>query len=345
MPSTFITTRSTVTRVMFKVLLALVPALIAYVYYYGPIIFVDLALATATALATEAIVLKLRGVPAWPFLSDLSAVVTAWLLAMSMPPMSPWWLTVGANAFAIVVVKQLYGGLGSNPFNPAMAGYAAALVAFPLHMSHWSPPQLLSATRNDFRTQLDYIFREFVDKRFLIDAETMATPLDTVKTAVGMKQTLADISYMPIFGHVSGTATEVIALGYLIGGLYMLQQRIITWHMPAAFLAAIAALAGALHLGAPAKFAGPLFHLFGGASMLGAFFIVTDPVSGATTPRGKLIFAAGAGALTYVIRVFGGYPDGVAFAVLVMNACAPLIDAHTQPRVFGRKTNADPPRG
>jgi Na+-translocating ferredoxin:NAD+ oxidoreductase subunit D len=343
MTSTFLTTRLTVTRLMLKLLLALVPAMAAYVWYFGPIILVSVALATAAALAAEALMLLLRREPLAPYLGDLSAVVTAWLLALSMPPLSPWWLTVGANAFAIIVVKHFYGGLGSNPFNPAMAGYAAALVAFPLRMSHWSPPKILSATRTDWHTQLDYIFREFVDRRFLIDAETMATPLDTIKTQVSMKQTVADLAYMPIFGHAAGTGYEVVALCYLIGGLYLLQQRIITWHMPAAFLAAIALFSGVMQLANPAKFAGLLFNVFGGASMLGAFFIVTDPVSGATTPRGKLIFAAGAGALTYIIRVFGGYPDGVAFAVLIMNACVPLIDSYTQPPVFGRRaTSKDP---
>jgi Na+-translocating ferredoxin:NAD+ oxidoreductase subunit D len=337
MPSTFITTELTVTRVMLKVLLALVPALVAYVHYFGPIILVDIALATITALVCEAIMLKIRGAPLKPFLIDLSAVVTAWLLAMSMPPILPWWLTVGANAFAIVVVKHLYGGLGSNPFNPAMAGYAAALVSFPLQMSHWSPPYMLSATITDFNTQLEYIFREFVGRRFLIDAETMATPLDVVKTATGAKQTIADISYMPVFGDFGGAGSEIVTLGFLIGGLYMLHQRIITWHMPAAFIGAIGVLALGSQLILPAKFAGPMFHWFAGATMLGAFFIITDPVSAATTPKGKLIFAAGAGILTFFIRVFGGYPDGVAFAVLVMNACVPLIDTYTQPSVFGRR--------
>lgn len=340
MTSTFISTRLTVTGVMFKLILALLPALAVYVYYFGAAILVNIALASLTCVLCEAFMVWLRRDPVLPYISDLSAVLTGWLLAMSMPQLSPWWLTVGANAFAIIVAKQFFGGLGANPFNPAMAGYAAALLSFPLQMSRWSPPNTLSATRTDFNTQLAYIFREFVDRKFFIDAETSATPLDAVKTAVGMKLTVADISYMPIFGQIGGTAYEWIALGYLIGGLYLLQQRLITWHMPVAFLGTIAGLDAVLWLAIPGKIPPPWFHLFSGATMLAAFFIITDPVSAATTPKGKLIFAAGAGILTYVIRVFGGFPDGVAFAVLVMNALVPIIDARTQPPVFGRKSNA-----
>jgi Na+-translocating ferredoxin:NAD+ oxidoreductase subunit D len=335
--ATLITSRSSVTLVMFKVMAALLPGIAAYVWYFGPAILVTLAIASLTALFSEALILWLRRVPVRPFVGDLSAVVTAWLLALSMPPLSVWWLTVSATLFAIVIAKHLYGGLGSNPFNPAMAGWAAMLISFPLQMSHWSPPSVLAATRTDFMTELTYIFREFSSRRILIDAETMATPLDTLKTQIGFKQHVADILVMPIYGHFAGHGTEIIALCYLIGGLYLVQQKIITWHMPAAFLGAIALIAVALQIANPLRYASAWFHLFGGASMLGAFFIVTDPVSGATTPKGKLIFAGAAGLLTYLIRVFGGYPDGVAFAVLIMNMCAPLIDARTQPPVFGKR--------
>jgi Na+-translocating ferredoxin:NAD+ oxidoreductase subunit D len=337
MHSTLITSKSSVTWVMLKVMLALAPGIVAYVWHFGPAILVTIAIATVTALVAEALLLWLRRVAIAPFLADFSAVVTAWLLALSMPPLSPWWLTVSATLFAIVIAKHLFGGLGSNPFNPAMAGWAAMLISFPMQMSHWSPPNVLAATRADFATDLTYIFREFTSRRLLIDAETMATPLDTLKTHVGPKQHVVEILNMPIFGHFAGHGTEIVALCYLLGGIYLIQQKIITWHMPVAFLGGIAGLAGGLQLFSPLRFASPLFHLFAGASMLGAFFIVTDPVSGATTPRGKLIFAATAGILTYLIRVFGGYPDGVAFAVLIMNMCAPMIDAYTQPPVFGRR--------
>jgi Na+-translocating ferredoxin:NAD+ oxidoreductase subunit D len=339
MKTTAITGKLSVTKVMFKVMLGLVPGVIAYVWYFGPAILVSIAIASVTALIAEAILLKLRGVPLWPFLSDMSALLTAWLLALSMPPLSPWWLTVTATLFAIVIAKHIFGGLGYNPFNPAMAGFAAALIAFPSAMSHWSPPNTIAATRVEFADQLNHIFPEFANKAFVIDAESMATPLDTLKVHVGNKEKIADFLYMPIFGDLAGKGTEVIALAYLLGGLFLLQQRLITWHLPVAFIAVIAGLAELFHLIDATKHAGVLFHLFGGATILGAFFIITDPVSAATTPNGKLIFAAGAAASTFVIRVFGGYPDGVAFAVLFMNMCVPLIDAYTVPPVFGRKPN------
>jgi Na+-translocating ferredoxin:NAD+ oxidoreductase subunit D len=337
MKTTAITGRLSVTKVMFKVMLGLVPGIIAYVWYFGPAILVSIAIASVTALVAEALALMIRRVPVWPYLSDMSALLTAWLLALSMPPLSPWWLTVTATLFAIVIAKHMFGGLGFNPFNPAMAGFAAALIAFPSAMSHWPPPSMVSATRVEFRDQLNHVFREFSNKAFVIDAESMATPLDTLKVRVGTKEKIADFMYMPIFGNLAGKGTEMIALAYLLGGLFLWQQRLITWHLPLAFIAVMCGLAELFHVIDPTKHANAIFHLFGGATILGAFFIITDPVSAATTPRGKLLFAAGAALLTFMIRVFGGYPDGVAFAVLFMNMCVPLIDAYTIPPVFGRK--------
>ena len=339
MITTAIIGKLSVSKVMFKVLLGLVPGIIAYVYYFGPAILVSLAIASVTALVAETILLIIRRKPVWPYVSDMSALLTAWLLALSMPPLSPWWLTTTATLFAIVIAKHIFGGLGYNPFNPAMAGFAAALIAFPSPMSHWSPPNQIASTRVEFRDQLNHIFPEFANKRFVIDAESMATPLDSLKVHVSIKEKIEDFSYMPIFGKLAGKGTEMIAIAYLLGGLFLWQQRLITWHLPIAFLAVMAGMAEFFHLIDPTKHANALFHLFGGATMLGAFFIITDPVSAATTPKGKIIFAAGAAALTFVIRVFGGYPDGVAFAVLFMNMCVPLIDAYTIPPVFGRKRN------
>ena len=152
-----------------------------------------------------------------------------------------------------------------------------------------------------------------------------------------MHHSVQDIVSAAQFGLLGAKGGELIVGAYLIGGLYLLQQRLITWHLPIAFLAVLALMAGAFYLADPTRFANPLFHLFTGASMLGAFFIITDPVSGPTTPKGKLVFAAGIAVLTYLIRVYGGYPDGVAFSVLLMNMCVPLIDAWTQPRVFGHQ--------
>ena len=174
-----------------------------------------------------------------------------------------------------------------------------------------------------------------------VDALSGATPLDALKTALKLGDTNIDVAQLlanqDIFGNFAGRGWEWVAGGYLIGGLWLWQRKIITWHIPVAFVGGMSLIAGALWLYNPAQFASPLFHLLSGGAMLGAFFIATDPVSGCTTPRGKLIFGAGAGLLAYIIRVFGGYPDGVAFAVLLMNLSAPLIDLLTQPPIFGMK--------
>jgi electron transport complex protein RnfD len=335
--SPFISKPDTVSRIMLTVLAALVPGIALYVYSYGPAVLVSLALASVTALATEAAMLKLRNRPLTPFLSDYSALLTAWLLAVSVPALAPWWMVVVGTAFAIAVAKHLYGGLGSNPFNPAMVGYAALIISFPVQMTHWITPHGVGGTELSFADQLGFIFGSHLPGSLTLDAVTTATPLDTLKTQLHLDRPVADIFAMPIYGHIAGKGSELVALGFLIGGAWLLFKRIITWHIPAAFLGALFVTAGLYHLYDPAHYVSPLFHVAAGASVLGAFFILTDPVTGPTTPNGKLIYAAGAGVLTYLIRVFGGFPDGIAFATLLMNICAPLIDAWTQPKVFGTK--------
>jgi electron transport complex protein RnfD len=322
---------------MSKVLIGLVPGIIVYAWLFGGGIMITLALATTTALLTEALMLKLRKRPVQPFLSDYSAIITGWLLALAIPPLAPWWLIVVGTAFAIIVSKQLYGGLGYNPFNPAMVGYAVLLISFPVIMTKWPAALSLAQTKLSFMDQFHYIFSTTLPSNINLDAVTSATPLDYLKTQLKLNQSMTDIQSAPIFGVVGSKGSEMIALAYLAGGIFLWQQRIITWHLPIAFLGSIAAIAGLFWIIDSTQFASPLFHLFSGASMLGAFFILTDPVSGPTTPKGKLYFAAGAGLITYLVRVYGGYPDGVAFAVIFMNICVPLIDMYTQPRVFGHK--------
>jgi electron transport complex protein RnfD len=320
---------------MLKVLLALVPGIIAYTWIYGGGILVSITVATITALACEASLLKIRHRPIKPYLIDMSAVVTAWLLALALPPLAPWWLVVVGTFFAIVIAKQLYGGLGYNPFNPAMVGYAVLLISFPLIMTKWPAPLLLAEHPLSFMEQLNFIFSNILPSEIKVDAITSATPLDYLKTQLMLKHEVTNITQAPIFGMFGAKGGEVVTGAYFLGGLYLLQQRIISWHLPTAFLAALATISFTFYVIDSTHFANPLFHLMSGASMLCAFFIITDPVSGPTTPKGKLYFAAGVGILTYLIRVYGGYPDGVAFAVLLMNMCVPLIDSLTQPRVFG----------
>ncbi len=334
---TFLAGQASVARIMYQVVAALVPATLASAWFFGPAVLAQIAVASVAALASEAALLRLRRVPVGPFLADGSALVTAWLVGLSFPPLAPWWLTFAATAFAIVFAKQLYGGLGNNLFNPAMVAYAVAIIAFPLQMTRWSAPAGLGAAELDFAAQMGWIFAGALPAGIGMDAVTLATPLDTLKTQLLLERPMAEILALPGFGALGGRGTEWVALAFIVGGLYMLQQRVITWHIPAAFLGTLAALAAVMHWADPARYAAPGLHLAGGASMIGAFFILTDPVSSPSTPRGKLIYAGGAGALTYVIRVFGGYPDGVAFATLLMNVAAPLIELYTRPPVFGQK--------
>lgn len=316
---------------MLRVLAALILGIIAYVWFFGPALLVQIALASTTAILAEALVLKLRDKPVWRAVSDGSALVTAWLIALSFPSIGPWWLVVVGTLVAIVVAKHLYGGLGQNPFNPAMVGFALMIVAYPLLMSRWPG----AGAVNDMTQACALIFGSYSP-----DALTMATPLDTLRTAMHGGDTKLSVESVLNSRPDLSKGWEWIAGGYFLGGLWLLQQRIITWHMPTAFIVTLAALASISSAMNPISFNGPLFELLSGGAILAAFFIVTDPVSGCTTPRGKLIFAAGVALITWVIRHFGGYPDGIAFAVLLMNVAAPLIDMYTQPPVFGLK--ADP---
>lgn len=333
--SPYITDAPTVSTIMLKVLLALMPGIVAYVWIFGGGILVSLTLATITALLSEALTLALRKRPIKPHLFDLSAVVAAWLLALALPPLAPWWLVVVGTGFSIIIAKQLYGGLGYNPFNPAMVGYAVLLISFPVIMTQWPAPLSLADAPLGFMAQCQFIFTQTLPVNTLVDAITTATPLDYLKTQRMLNIDTSTIMQSPIFGIAGAKGAELITASYFVGGLYLLQQRIISWHLPTAFIAVLAIISAAFYVSDASQFASPVFHLMSGASMLCAFFIITDPVSGPTTPRGKLYFAGGVAALTYIIRVYGGYPDGVAFAVLIMNMAVPLIDAYTQPRVFG----------
>jgi len=332
-PAPFLLKDASVSQVMTQVCLALLPGIAAYTWLIGPAVLVQIVIASLTALLAEAAMLKVRGKPQAMFLSDGSAVVTAWLIALAFPPLAPWWLVATGTVFAIVVAKHLYGGLGQNPFNPAMIGFAVCIVSFPALMSQWPSVGLQLSLVEQIDVILGLAPR--------VDALTGATPLDALKTALKLGDGSIDVAHLlanqDIYGNFAGRGWEWVAAGYLLGGLWMWQRKLITWHVPAAFIGAMVLVSGGLWLVNPGQFANPLFHLFSGGAMLGAFFIATDPVSGCTTPRGKLIFGAGAGLLTYIIRVFGGYPDGVAFAVLLMNLCAPLIDLLTQPPIFGMK--------
>ena len=332
--SPYIRKPASVQSVMSSVLLALMPGIAIYVWLIGAGVLVNLLIATVVALAAEAVVLKIRKRPLRPTLFDMSAVVTSWLVVLCFPPIVPWYVTVIGVVVAIVAVKHLYGGLGQNPFNPAMVGYCVMIIAYPALMSQWPAAGAL-----DFNEQLALILGASRD----VDAITSATALDALRTGMRADEATVDaVMQQPAFGTLAGQGWEWIGVGYLVGGLYLMARGIISWHLPVSFLATLAALSGIFWLASPEQFASPLFHLFSGGAMLAAFFIVTDPVSGATTPRGKLLFAAGIAIIAYLIRNFGAYPEGIAFAVLLMNMCVPLIDMKTQPAVFGHKGSKSP---
>jgi electron transport complex protein RnfD len=224
-----------------------------------------------------------------------------------------------------------------------MVGYAVLIISFPMQMTHWIAPHGLGQIELGFFDQLEYIFLGVLPHNATLDAITMATPLDTLKTHLHLDQSVQQILDMPIYGQLAGHGSEMVAWGFLCGGLYLLATRIISWHIPVAYLGTLFVIAGIFHLLDPGHYVAPLFHWFSGAAMLGAFFILTDPVSSPTTNKGRLIFAAGAGLITYLIRAFGGFPDGTAFATLLMNICVPLIVLYTQPKVFGKKSPKDNP--
>jgi electron transport complex protein RnfD len=330
---------------MLRVIAALIPAMIAYTWFFGWGLVINAAIAITTAVGAEALMLKLRGRPLLPFLTDCSAIVTGLLLAFCIPPLAPWWITVLGAGFAIVVAKHLYGGLGYNPFNPAMVGYVVLLVSFPQEMTGWSPPNVLNQLQISFLDTVQIIFLRDFPYTLTMDALTMATPLDTFKTDLGLNKTVSEILHgNAIFGDFAGVGWEWIGNWVLLGGMYLLYKKIITWHIPVALLGTLFVMATFFSFLDPDKYPSPMFHLFGGATLLAAFFIATDPVSAATTPKGKLVFGAGIGILIYVIRTWGSYPDGVAFAVLLMNMAAPTIDYYTQPRVYGHE-HAGPAKG
>jgi electron transport complex protein RnfD len=324
-----------VTAVMLQVILALIPGVIAMVYYFGWGVLINIVLAITFAVGFEALVLKLRHRPVLPTLRDLSAVVTAMLFAIAIPPILPWWLTLMGMAFAIIMVKQLYGGLGYNPFNPAMAAYVLLLISYPVSMTAWLPPHELSTHSLSLLDSLRLIFTGAPPPGLTLDAVTMATPLDQMRTSLDMNRMISEIRQSPLWGDFGGLGWEWIGNWFLLGGIWMLYKRTITWHIPFSFLTGLVGIATLFWLFDPETHPFPLFHVFSGAAILGAFFIATDPVSACTTKRGQLIYGASIGILVFIIRTWGGYPDAVAFAVLLLNMAAPTIDYYSRPRTFG----------
>jgi electron transport complex protein RnfD len=333
----FFTPSTHVRSIMQQVLYALIPAAIAYVWFFGPGLIFNFIVAALFCVAGEAAMLRARGRNVETGLGDFSAIVTAALIAFAMPALSPWWVTATAALFAIVVVKHLYGGLGFNIFNPAMAGYVVVLIAFPLHMNLWTAPHM---------GDIDYHYPTFFETaRYTLtgtfpdylsfDAISRATPLDTVKSGLRELQTFDEIQTNPLMGDFGGRGWEWISNFIFLGGGWLLLRKIIRWQIPVGVLAGLvipAAIAYVIDSGVQAS---PGFYLFSGGTVLCAFFIATDPVSAATSNKGRLIYGLGIGFFIYAIRRWGSYADGVAFAVLLMNMAVPAIDYLTKPRIVG----------
>jgi electron transport complex protein RnfD len=321
--------------IMRTVLLATTPGLVALWHFFGVGILINLFLACLTAISCEALILKLRHRPVSFYLRDYSAVVTAVLLGLALPPYCPWWIPVVGTGTAIVAAKHLYGGLGYNPFNPAMVGYVVLLISFPIEMTQWATPRNVLGEGQellDLWSALSKIFAEVP-----IDAYSGATPLDAFKHHEGET---ADQFYstQAIFtqGRWAGAGWEWVNLGFLAGGLYLLYKKIFTWHAPICMLAALLVMSVIFYDGGSSASGGsPLMHLLSGGTMLGAFFIVTDPVTSASSNLGRAVYGICIGVLVYIIRAWGNYPDAVAFGVLLMNFAAPFIDYYTVPRSYG----------
>jgi len=338
--------RASVGRTMALVMLALLPATAFGLYQFGwPALFL-FAVTLGAALLFEALSLRISGKPVRPFLLDGSALLTGWLLAMTLPPWAPWWIGAVGAFLAIVIGKQVFGGIGQNLFNPAMVARVALLISFPLEMTLFTAPApLFSAQAPGF---LESLAITFGGGSSAVDAVTSATTLGHIKTelsrGVAMDQAAAgsESLWQLTWGQAAGSLGETSALLLLAGGLFLIHRKIITWHIPLAMLGTLALLAALFHLIDPDRYVGPLTHLLSGAAILGAFFIATDLVTSPVSIRGQLLFGAGCGLLVFVIRTWAGYPEGVAFAVLLMNACTPLIDHYLKPRIYGRDRNGAP---
>ncbi|MCL0073784.1 RnfABCDGE type electron transport complex subunit D [Dehalococcoidia bacterium] len=288
-------------RIMYIVVLALMFPTIAGIYFFGYRALLVMAVSIAVAVLTEYGVKKLRK---RPFVMDGSAILTGLLLALTLPPTVPLWMVAIGSVFSIAIVKEAFGGLGHNIFNPALGGRAFMAVSFPVEMTSWVLPM-----------------------DFVTDAVTTATPL-----AEGFVWQLdrLELYKAMLLGNIGGSIGETSALLILVGGLLLIALRIIDWRIPLAYIATVALFTFALGQDA-------IFHVLAGGLMLGAFFMATDYVTSPITHKGRIIFGIGVGLLTVVIRLFGGLPEGVAFSILMMNAVTPLIDRHIKVKPYGLK--------
>lgn len=309
-------------RLMFNVVLALVPAFAVTLFYFGMGALVVTLISITSCLLFEYLIQKFL-LKVKPTISDGSALVTGLILAFNLPSNLPWWIVVIGAIIAIGVGKMSFGGLGNNPFNPALVGRVFLLISFPVHMTSWPLP---------IASRMSYI-----------NAVTGATPLAIVKEGLGKGDTMSVISeqipsHMQLFmGTMGGSLGEIAAFALIIGFVWLLVTKVITWHIPVSIFTTIVAFTGILWLINPQTNADPLFHLLTGGVMLGAIFMATDYVTSPMHPKGMWIFGIGIGLITVIIRVWGAYPEGISFAILIMNAFVPLINRYVKPKRFGEE--------
>lgn len=333
-------------KVMASVMLATVPGIATLIYFFGYGVLFQISICCISAVLSEAMILKIRQKDILFNLKDNSALLTGILLGISIPPLAPWWIGVIGTCFAIIVAKQLYGGLGFNLFNPAMIGYVLLLISFPVAMTNWLMPLELSHVVLSFSDYISAIFTGVTttglsvhDLRLGIDGITMATPLDTLKTDLTLGLTSGESMNKPVFNSLGGIGWFWVNIAFAIGGLVLLKLKVIRWHIPLAVLGSLLFFSLVGYLLNPDSQGSSLFHLFSGATMFGAFFIATDPVTAATSNKGRLLFGCFIGLLIYVIRTFGGFPDAMAFAILLANMTVPVIDYYSRPTTYGRGEN------
>lgn len=336
---------TSVQKTMTTVLLALSPATVFNAYLFGwPAIFLFIV-TVGSCLLVEAACLQIQGRSVSGGLSDGSAALTGWLLAMSLPPWAPWWTGLLGAIFAICLAKHVYGGLGQNVFNPAMVARVALLVSFPIQMTSFvAPKPLFSGTAPGFADSLAITFGH----AFSLDTMSAASALGYVKTELSRGIPVSQsVTHAPglvdmLLGIHPGSMGETSVLLILVGGLFLLWRGVISWHTPVAVMGTLFVLGTVFHAVNPDRFIGGTYHLLSGATFLGAFFIATDYVTSPVSKQGQIVYGIGIGLMTWVIRTFAGYPEGMAFAVLLMNSLAPIIDHHVRPRVFGRTRQGEP---
>lgn len=321
-PSPHLQSPETTRRLMYGVVIALAPALAASVWYFGMGAIIVTLASVLSCVAVEYLV-QIYILKTKSSVTDGSAVVTGLLLAFNVPSNLPVYIIVIGAIISIGVAKMTFGGLGSNPFNPALVGRVFLLISFPVQMTSWPVP-------SGFQTGY-------------LDAVTGATPLGILTEGVKAGETVAVLmekipTHMQLFyGYMGGSMGEIAALALIIGGIYMIWRKIITWHIPVSVLLTVAIFTGILWLADPTKFADPLFHLLTGGIMLGAIYMATDYVTSPMTHKGMIIYGIGIGVITVLIRTWGAYPEGVSFAILIMNAFVPLLNMYIKPQRFGKE--------